>query len=1080
MEHSSASTKAFVDASPWSQNQNSTAHRRDLSSRPSSAADHLDSSTWPQNQQFVGTNQPASDDAQGAQLNSALNLSFSSLSESEWNSLFSAPLNPSMFAALAAGGVLNQPVMASPSAMPSTEPQQFTNSYNMAANNAVNIQSASSSWTQPSAMFGAAGPFPSKLAATNPSSPGQGFVHGKGSSANDDVHSSGIQNSRNSIHVSRLDTLGKHGSFPRQASSGDGSPASVQYNPTLSFPGERPSHGLPPSLWMSPASSSSAPFQAYQRLNDPSPPSVIPDSRRSSHTQSPISPSASVTTDSKSTLFTDLFSDDLFTTTNPSVSPQATSPFTSPRIGGSPVFQHAPEVEKDPEQMAKEDPLATQVWKMYARTKANLPHAQRMENITWRMMAMALKKKEEEGRGSSVEAELQMKQNESSQQRPTSPEIPKSEVDQPEGNERGRRIDKEEDDVVAMDWRAMSRSRSRVSMDWRATSRSRSRPPESTHTFDQHMNDIFAPGHLGFPASAPNPTLDFKDMPRANTLNIPGPSLGRHSPLSSSISQSDLGDFYNSQYQQLPSVFENAESRYAHVAYPPGRQLASSFNSPSFAPASLPAHGPLSRLMIPGHVPPQQPQQQQVPPLDFPRHVRKTSFDHTVTKDNLHAGVKGRHQVNGKPWSPGVKRPAEAVHFDSLLRADPSNVDIHSPIEKEVDRVASTSPFPTSNFSFAFAPYEGIFDLPATSTVSPSPLAASQQQHQSSANLFVNGGSSVPGQSPSTSGPEGGLSAAAAAATAVMAEGYAQLENIPDDLLDYRQLMGLVYPDNQIPYTVDPTQLVSVGQVDATGYAAFHASPSSDGWNGVSSSTAASPEPYNASNASTPPSTEGHSSSNNQIQATVRPGGLTSSLQQRKYISLHQGGQDLQRRKSMPAPAVKQSGSNDARSATSTPDLNEQIASSSTSTKPATSSKGNGEDGDQPPTQCTNCQTTNTPLWRRDPEGQPLCNACGLFFKLHGVVRPLSLKTDVIKKRNRTSGTAPGSNSRKQTLPKLASYSTRPRSQSSSTLTASLTRTPTGRAAAPAPTVAVAGGTLSMKRQRRTSGIHLVGSSDAQ
>lgn len=55
------------------------------------------------------------------------------------------------------------------------------------------------------------------------------------------------------------------------------------------------------------------------------------------------------------------------------------------------------------------------------------------------------------------------------------------------------------------------------------------------------------------------------------------------------------------------------------------------------------------------------------------------------------------------------------------------------------------------------------------------------------------------------------------------------------------------------------------------------------------------------------------------------------------------------------------------------------------------------------PTTCANCFTQTTPLWRRNPEGQPLCNACGLFLKLHGVVRPLSLKTDVIKKRNRNS-----------------------------------------------------------------------------
>ena len=143
---------------------------------------------------------------------------------------------------------------------------------------------------------------------------------------------------------------------------------------------------LPPSLWMSSAT--------------------------------PSSPS-----DSKSTIFTDIFADDFL----PPLSPQTTSAFTSPRISGSPDLKCSIDPDISPEQLAKEDPLATQVWKMYARTKVTLPHAQRMENLTWRMMALALKKKKEDDHSTSLN-------NNRTTTSPSSPQIPP--------DQRGRRIDK--------------------------------------------------------------------------------------------------------------------------------------------------------------------------------------------------------------------------------------------------------------------------------------------------------------------------------------------------------------------------------------------------------------------------------------------------------------------------------------------------------------------------------------------------------------------------------------------------------------------------------------------------------------
>jgi len=381
---------------------------------------------------------------------------------------------------------------------------------------------------------------------------------------------------------------------------------------------------------------------------------------------------------------------------------------------------------------------------------------------------------------------------------------------------------------------------------------------------------------------------------------------------------------------------------------------------------------------------------------------------------------------------------------------------------QELEPFENDGSFPQAAFDFSFPPYEGMFDLVGSSgplgqgdysnTLSSDANSLSEPRYHKSARSSI----SVPTY---TSPPnvKGGLSAAAAAASAAMAEGYAQLDaanlaGAEDSGLDYRQFMGLAYSsmDNgsylaHNPYThVDPTHILPAEHGDGV----FHASPSSDGWgNGVNSSSTASPEPYNTSSASTPPSVEGTTNNRNQ------PRKLAST----KRV-------DAQKKKSLPSTSIGSSLST-LRSASSTPDL-----TSAAEVSPGQTSKGDSDDVDTP-TCCTNCHTSNTPLWRRDPEGQPLCNACGLFYKLHGVVRPLSLKTDVIKKRNRASGT-PNGTARKGggNLPKLASSSTRPRSNTTSIMPSGpagsrmALGSRTGMGAPP-----VAGGTLAMKRQRRTS-----------
>ncbi|KAF9903279.1 hypothetical protein EC991_004007 [Linnemannia zychae] len=54
--------------------------------------------------------------------------------------------------------------------------------------------------------------------------------------------------------------------------------------------------------------------------------------------------------------------------------------------------------------------------------------------------------------------------------------------------------------------------------------------------------------------------------------------------------------------------------------------------------------------------------------------------------------------------------------------------------------------------------------------------------------------------------------------------------------------------------------------------------------------------------------------------------------------------------------------------------------------------------------ECANCSQTQTPLWRKNDAGEPICNACGLYAKLHHRDRPVTMRKTKITRRRRDWG----------------------------------------------------------------------------
>ncbi|KAK7036203.1 GATA zinc finger domain-containing protein [Favolaschia claudopus] len=63
------------------------------------------------------------------------------------------------------------------------------------------------------------------------------------------------------------------------------------------------------------------------------------------------------------------------------------------------------------------------------------------------------------------------------------------------------------------------------------------------------------------------------------------------------------------------------------------------------------------------------------------------------------------------------------------------------------------------------------------------------------------------------------------------------------------------------------------------------------------------------------------------------------------------------------------------------------------------------DEGEEPPPmvgdgpQCSHCGTRKTSVWRRNKDGDQVCNACGVYYRVNGRERPLSMPQSKVKPR---------------------------------------------------------------------------------
>ncbi|KAF1851858.1 area protein [Cucurbitaria berberidis CBS 394.84] len=658
---------------------------------------------------------------------------------------------------------------------------------------------------------------------------------------------------------------------------------------------------------------------------------------------------------------------------------------------------------ESPEEMQKNDPLGTQIWKLYSRAKTQLPNAERMENLTWRMMAMNMRRAGLDRNKGHIQSRP------SSQSSDLMPPPPPAAAAAAQST---RPPPRSAPSGIAQQLRKSADQQAQVQQ-----------PPPDT----MNLDDFIFPSSVGSPAglspeasnegSAPfhatAPAIPIRKLNQANDHHL---SLARASAPSVPPAINRENEFgYVPRHVRKTSIDERR---------PPKRRAEASPLVPpvhsGMIPTDAQAEADLSQYSLDhGMRPPTFPASQaQVPysidtfqmpddsiissagpfqqnfgfsPVGSPM-MNHNAFSNNLFNPNSMASSLNSTDYYSPPSSafPSTASTPQPMAEDNQMYFDRSGMDIRSTHSSGLYGPHRPSNLSTSmQTQFIFNPgvgdSESVFS-PVTSASSSLPFSASsfghsshhvdpshvlhnnlplRQQHEMQMtrqeNMFTFGADS------DAEDDEG----SAFADRTMPAQEFSPMEDGPLDFtsgFQWETNLSNQFNPMQARYPAGPPRkTVTIGPTEIVHSPQDHWSPG--GSLGRTHGSAASVSDIR---------NRGNDPRRQKIPRTSSTPNAAGLVLQ----GMH---------------GLSQSSPN------SPPESGFSSAAPSRPESPNGTKPGEGS----APTTCTNCFTQTTPLWRRNPEGHPLCNACGLFLKLHGVVRPLSLKTDVIKKRNRGSGNAP-------------------------------------------------------------------------